>query len=262
MNNSNPLISIVMNCHNGSKFLNESLKSIFSQSFQNWELIFFDNFSSDNSREILQSYNDKRIKYYRSHKKVELYRARNLAVKKCLGEYICFLDTDDLWSNDKLERQLEFFKINNKTKILYSNYFVITNKEKKLKHKHNLPNGRISQKLLDNYCIGIVTVMIKKEIFDNYKFDENFDIIGDFDFFLRLSLKYEIGSIQQPLAFYRIHEKNLSKNLAIYLKEMLNWLKSNKINLQKSKLSLKGQQILYFKLKVKLFLKKYLLYDF
>ena len=110
---------------------------------------------------------------------------------------------------------------------MYSNYFVITNKRKKLKHKHNLPNGRISQKLLDNYCIGIVTVMIKKEIFDNYKFDENFDIIGDFDF-LRLSLKYEIGSIQQPLAFYRIHEKIYQKILPFILKRCLIGLKVTK----------------------------------
>ena len=89
----------------------------FSQSFQNWELIFFDNFSSDNSKEILLNYNDKRIKYFRSHEKVELYKARNLAIKKCQGDYVCFLDTDDLWSIDKLEKQLEFLKLTIKLKF-------------------------------------------------------------------------------------------------------------------------------------------------
>ena len=151
MSVSYPSISIIMNCHNGSKFLNESLNSILSQSFKNWELIFFDNFSSDNSKQILQSYKDKRIKYYRSSEKLELYKARNLAVKKCSGDYICFLDTDDLWLTDKLEKQLGFFKSNDKIKILYSNYFVLSNKQKKIKYSFNLPEGRISQKLLDNY---------------------------------------------------------------------------------------------------------------
>ena len=261
MSSSYPLISIIMNCHNGSKFLNESLNSVFSQSFKNWELIFFDNFSSDNSKEILLNYNDKRIKYFRSHEKVELYKARNLAIKKCQGDYVCFLDTDDLWSIDKLEKQLEFFKINDKIKILYTNYFIIEKNQKKIKYESSLPKGRIPQKLLDNYCIGIVTVMIKKDIFDTLKFDENYNIIGDFDFFFRLSLKNEIGVIQKPLAYYRVHENNLSKKLDIYLSEMHNWLKNNKKNLLNSKLSLRGQQILYLKLKIKLFFKKYLLYD-
>ena len=261
MNSSFPLVSIVMNCHNGSTFLNESLKSIFSQSYKNWELIFFDNFSSDNSKDVLDKYNDKRVKYFRTNEKLELYKARNLAIKKCSGEYICFLDTDDLWVIDKLERQLEFFKINSNLKIIYSNHFVLS-KKKKIKYSHNLPEGKISQKLLDNYCIGIATVMIKKEIFDKFKFDETFNIIGDFDLFFRISLDYQIGVIQKPLTFYRIHDKNLSKNLNVYLQEMKYWLKNNKQKLLNSKLSFKGQNILYLKLKIKLFLKKYLSYNF
>ena len=81
-------VSVIMNCHNGEKYLRRAIKSIFDQTYSNLEIIFFDNCSNDSSAKIVKSYDDKRIKYYRSHKKVELYRARNLAVKKCLGEYI------------------------------------------------------------------------------------------------------------------------------------------------------------------------------
>ena len=104
-----------------------------------------------------------------------------------------FLDTDDLWVIDKLEKQLDFFKINSNLKIIYSNHFILSKKQKKIKYSHILPEGKISQKLLDNYCIGIATVMIKKEIFDKFKFDETFNIIGDFDLFFRISLDYQIG---------------------------------------------------------------------
>ena len=88
-----------MNCHNGEKFLSESLSSILNQTYNNWEIIFFDNASNDKSREILKNYNDKRIKYFKNNKLVDLYKARNLAVDQCSGEYISFLDTDDLGNN-------------------------------------------------------------------------------------------------------------------------------------------------------------------
>ena len=119
---------------------------------------------------MLDKYSDKRVKYFRTNEKLELYKARNLAINKCSGEYICFLDTDDLWVIDKLEKQLDFFKINSNLKIIYSNHFILSKKQKKIKYSHILPEGKISQKLLDNYCIGIATVMIKKEIFDKFKF--------------------------------------------------------------------------------------------
>ena len=100
------LISVIMNCHNGETFLEESLKSLFAQSYENWELIFWDNLSTDNSKKILKKFNDKRIKYYLSDNFTNLYEARNLAIEKASGKYISFLDTDDLWTKDKLKKQL------------------------------------------------------------------------------------------------------------------------------------------------------------
>ena len=91
-----PLVSIIMNCHNGEKFLEQSLQSILKQSYQNWELIFWDNVSSDSSSKIIKRYKDLRIKYYLSKKFEKLYKARNSALEKTKGDYICFLDTDDI----------------------------------------------------------------------------------------------------------------------------------------------------------------------
>ncbi len=96
-----PLVSIIVNCFNGEKFLSQSIKTIFDQTYTNWEIIFWDNKSSDKSREIIKSFKDRRIKYFYSKKYNTLYKSRNLAIKKTKGDYICFLDTDDLWNKKK-----------------------------------------------------------------------------------------------------------------------------------------------------------------
>ena len=125
--NNKPIISIIMNCYNGEAFLNEAINSITKQTFENWELIFFDNNSIDKSEKIAKSFKDSRIKYFKSDRLLNLYDARNLAVKKTNGDYISFLDTDDMWTKDKLEKQINFIKKNSNYKILYSNYYVLNN---------------------------------------------------------------------------------------------------------------------------------------
>jgi len=103
---SAPLVSVLMNCFNGEKYLREAIDSIINQTYKNWEIIFIDNCSIDNSAEIAESYKDERIKYYRTRKNIPLYAARNIAIDKCNGEYIGFLDCDDIWLEDKLEKQI------------------------------------------------------------------------------------------------------------------------------------------------------------
>ena len=97
-----PLVSVIMNCYNGEKYLTEALSSLLIQNYGNWELIFWDNLSTDNSKKIFKSFNEKRFKYFLADKHTVLYEARNLAIKKTSGDYIAFLDTDDIWSKDKL----------------------------------------------------------------------------------------------------------------------------------------------------------------
>ena len=173
-----------MNCHNGEKFLIEAITSVLNQTYKNFELIFFNNFSSDKSEIIIKSINDDRIKYYSSNIFLELYSARNEAIKKAKGEYITFLDTDDLWENNKLDKQLEFFKNNLSTKILYTNYYIFRNsqKDKKLFLKKEKALRKITQDLLNSNKIGINTIMVKKIFLKKYNFKSDYSIIGDFDF--------------------------------------------------------------------------------
>lgn len=251
------LISIVINCHNGGQFLEECLNSIFNQTYQNWEIIFLDNVSNDNSIEILSKFSDKRIRYYKTDRLEDLYKARNLAVEKCNGKYVSFLDTDDMWSPEKLEKQINFLERNQKFKVVFSNYYFLKDNIKEIKHKKNLPTGLITQELLNNYSIGILTVLLERDIFTKIKFNDNYNIIGDFDFFIRLSQKSEIGSIQEPLASYRLHGDNFSLNkIDLYKKELEEWIRDNEKKLNLFKFSLYRQKILLFKLKIKYILRK------
>ena len=257
--NNKPIISIIMNCYNGEAFLNEAINSITKQTFENWELIFFDNNSIDKSEKIVKSFKDSRIKYFKSDRLLNLYDARNLAVKKTNGDYISFLDTDDMWTKDKLEKQINFIKKNSNYKILYSNYYVLKNNEKQIMYKNELPSGFITQKLLDFYGIGINTAFLDKSIFDQYNFKKDLNIIGDFDFFIKTSKKFEIGYISDPLTFYRIHENSFTKkNYKMYINELSNWIRENEKTLLKNNYSLKKQKFYVIKLKIKSFLERFL----
>ena len=110
-----PNISIIMNCFNGEKYLREAIDSIYAQTYSNWEIIFWDNASSDNSSRIANSY-DKKLKYYRSDKNTRLGEARVKALEKALGDYVAFLDVDDIFLPFMLEEQLNTF--NNSTEEL------------------------------------------------------------------------------------------------------------------------------------------------
>ena len=119
-----------MNCYNGEKFLSESIKSVLYQTFENWEIIFFDNYSNDKSISIAESFKDDRIKIFKSKTFLALYDARNKAVSKAKGKYICFLDTDDYWKKDKIEQQVKFLENNSGYSMVYSNFYINDKKKK------------------------------------------------------------------------------------------------------------------------------------
>ena len=126
-NNTQPLVSVIMNCYNGEKFLHESIKSVLSQTYQHWELIFWDNKSEDGSAKIFKSYSDKRFKYHLASEHTLLSEARNEAVKRSSGEFIAFLDTDDFWERDKLKLQIPLFK-DPELRVVYGNLFIVNEK--------------------------------------------------------------------------------------------------------------------------------------
>ncbi len=248
-----------MNCYNGEKYLKEAIRSVINQTYKNWEIIFWDNQSKDKSSQILKSFKDKRIKYYRSKSFSKLYKARNMAINKAKGKFVSFLDVDDFWINTKLEKQINLFQKEKNLILVYSNVFILNNSNKsfKLFTKDTLPSGKITQNLLSNYRMPVITTILKKSIFNKIKFKNNYEIIGDFDFFTKLSLKGLFGPIQEPLAYYRIHEKNVSKTkIDLFIKEFNLWIDENKNLTLFKKYNLKGVFLQIQMLKIKKYLLK------
>ena len=228
-----PLISIIINCLNGVKYLDKAIKSVLNQSYKNWEVIFFDNNSTDGSFLVLKKYKDKRIRYFKSKKTYPLYKARNLAIKKSKGALISFLDVDDWWVKSKLHKQVKVFLKDQTVDVLYSNIYIYNERKKtnKIFIKGKLSHGKLAQKLINKFEMPILSTIIKRSVFNKIKFDDRYSIIGDLDFFVRLSLIKNIAAIQEPLAYYRVHDSNLTKKRTdLNIKELESWVSEKSKN--------------------------------
>ena len=104
MDSNKPLVSVLMNCYNGGKYLSQALDSIIAQTYKNWEIVFIDNCSNDNSKHIALSYDN--VNYFKTEKNIPLGAARNFGLEKCTGQYVAFLDTDDIWMPNIIEKLL------------------------------------------------------------------------------------------------------------------------------------------------------------
>ena len=223
-----PTVSVIINCFDGEAFLRQAIESVMAQTFTNWEIIFWDNQSTDRSAEIIKKYKDPRIHYYYSPTHTMLYEARNYAVEMAKGEFLAFLDVDDWWLPNKLECQVKLF-MNPKVALVYGNYW-IRHEQKgncRLAYRKVLPAGEILGKLLHSYSVGLLTLMLRRSMLPSSKspFDSRYHIIGDFDLVLRLAANYQVACTQEPVAVYRIHQNNESiLNRGKQVEELERWV--------------------------------------
>ena len=206
-----PVVSVIMNCLNGSKYLKEAIDSVYAQTYKDWEIIFWDNASTDNSAEIAKIY-DGKLRYFRGDKTVPLYAARNFALQQVRGKYITFLDCDDMWLPQKLERQVELFEHDDKIGLVYSDFEVLEI-DGSIRSVHNLQPGReVFRQMLRHYNINIQTVMVSKQAVDSLVewFDDSLNFAGDTDLFLRIAHDWKVKYLPIATARYREHGENLS----------------------------------------------------
>ena len=213
MQSDQPLISILMNCYNGEAYLREALESVLAQTYQNWELIFWDNQSTDGSAEILKSYEEPRFRYFYAPRHTMLYEARNYALEQAQGEFISFLDVDDWWKPEKLEKQVPLFD-DSEVGIVSGN-FCFVNERKNTKRdwiNWSVPTGRVLNDLLSHCFVGLLTLMVRRSAIGqlDHPMDPRYHIIGDFDLVIRLAVNWKLDFISETVAFYRWHGKNES----------------------------------------------------
>jgi teichuronic acid biosynthesis glycosyltransferase TuaG len=209
----NDLISIVTPVYNTGSFLRETIQSVLSQTYPNWELIAVDDCSIDNSRKILQQMeaSDPRIKPIYLEQNQGAARARNIAVRESVGRYIAFLDSDDAWYPTKLETQLRIM-IENQHPITYASYKVIDANGKDTKKTVRAMHPLTLNDYMRNTVIGFSTAMIDRKFVGNFEF---YDIRMKQDFQLWINLLsrgFIAYNIDEILGEYRIHNKSLSAN--------------------------------------------------
>jgi len=212
---SKPLVSILVNCFNGEKFLSEAINSIINQSYSNWEVIFWDNQSTDSSADIFKSFQDKRLKYFLAPSHKNLAAARKEAMTKVLGEWVAILDTDDIWTHDKLEKQVHMITTTSQKKLglIYGKCIHFTDKDQYTVYKYSTfcPTGSIFDELLyGNSFISWPSVFFSMEAYRNVGgFNDDYPIATDYDLILKISTSYSFDYIPDTIAYYRIHEDNL-----------------------------------------------------
>lgn len=213
-------VSILMNCYNCRKYLKKAIDSVYAQVFQDWEIIFIDNCSTDNSKKLLLDYDDK-IKYYKIGKNIPLGSARNIGLMHCNGDYIAFLDTDDIWLPDKLEIQIKVMDDNLDYQVCYGGVIYIDKDDNYI--KKILPkarSGNVFAQQLVKFEINMLSSIVRNNI--KLKFNENMQFSPDFDTFMNLAASYNIFVIKKYLVKYRVLNDSLTSQ------KMDRWWKETK----------------------------------
>ena len=201
----NKLVSIITPSYNSEKFIKDCVDSVLSQTFQNWEMIIVDDCSNDNSKDIISvlSAKDERIKSIFLEENVGSAEARNIAIRQAKGKYIAFLDSDDIWNEDKLENQISFM---NEKDIAFSftSYQPIS-EDGKTKYSVIISPKKMSyHSYLKNTIIGCLTVIIDKEKTGDFQMP---DIRSSHDMALWLLIMkrgFSAYGLDENLAYYRI----------------------------------------------------------
>ncbi len=216
MTSYTPLVSIIINTHNSIEYLNAAIDSALQQTYPHVELIVYDNASVKDVKRITDQYKNK-LTYYRSDNFLTLGEARNNALKLAKGDLIDFLDADDLFLPNKLEKQVPLFE-DPTIGLVFSNseHFqeMDGNIFSTMSNNTPPPDGKIFGNLLKKYYISWDSAIFRKSVIGNDPvqwFNEQFNICTDYDLFLRVSYFHKIVYVDEILSKWRSHEHNWSK---------------------------------------------------
>ena len=212
----NPLISVIIPTYNSAEFITDALKSVFAQTFPDYEVIVIDDGSTDATADIVKSFPG--VKYLRQNHRGPA-AARNLGLSKSSSPLIAFLDADDQWMDDKLEIQTRYMNSHPDVGLLYSDLSTFDDDGVKTvsydSHHRKVYQGNVFDKLFLKNFIGTITVMVRKECFERAGyFNEEITRSTDWHQWLRIAYFYKVGYIDKPLAKYRWNKGSISYDSA------------------------------------------------
>lgn len=204
-------VSILMNCYNGQEYLKEAIDSVFLQEYENWEIVFVDNCSTDGSADIAKSYGEK-LKYFKTSNNVFLGAARNFGIEFCDGDYISFLDCDDVWLPEMLDKQVAAIESGDYA-LAYAGQLNIDADGLILNEEiPRFKRGNILNELLNQYDVPLVTAIIHRGKLkaSGLNFDPNVKGSEEYCLFMQLAVNYDFIVIPEALVKYRILSDSLT----------------------------------------------------
>lgn len=213
---NNKLVSIILPTYNRAYVLNRAIDSVMGQTFKDWELIIIDDNSKDNTEDFIKGINDKRIKYIKNIKNLGGAEARNVGIRIAQGSYIAFLDSDDEWLPQKLEKQVVVLDSKKDIGCVYVDFHT-ANFEKKQTYSPIKKEGYIYSELQRANFITLPSLMVRRECLESAGiFDKSLPRLQDWDLLLRLSLKYKISFIDEKLLNVFYSEDSITANRKSY----------------------------------------------
>lgn len=183
-------ISVIIPTYNRAYCIHDAVKSVLAQSYDDYEIIVVDDASTDNTQQVLNNFN---IQYHKLPANMGVSYARNFAIKRAKGEYLAFLDSDDVWEPNKLSEQINFMKEYNSKICQVGEIWIRNGKRVNPMKKHQKPSGEIFIPSLKLCLVSPSAVMIHQAVFSDIGlFDENLTVCEDYDLWLRASLKYKV----------------------------------------------------------------------
>ena len=217
-------VSVIIITYNRAELLRSAIKSILNQTFQDFELIVVDDASKDNTPGVVQSFSDRRIRYIRHETNKKEGGARNTGVENSKGEYIAFLDDDDEWMPDKLQRQVDLMDSSSLfVGGVYTGFLKIDRKTgKTLARRVPTKRGNIFHDMfIQNWVATPSTVLIRKACFEKVGlFDVSIPFGADYDMWTRISREFHFEYIRDALVNYYVHENRLSHDYELMIKGM------------------------------------------
>lgn len=223
-----PLVSIITPNYNCTSFIAETIESVLAQTYTNWEMIIVDDCSTDDSYQIALEYakKDSRIIVLKNENNSGAAISRNKAIELAKGDYFAFLDSDDLWLPEKLEKQLKFMQENN-CDFSFTEYDLIDENSKSLHKEVRIPKKLTYTKYLHHCYTGCLTVVYRKQIAENIR---SFLIKNNNDYGLFLQVVKKSNNsmgLQECLAHYRIRNASISRNKMKKIKPFFHLMHDN-----------------------------------
>jgi glycosyltransferase involved in cell wall biosynthesis len=224
-----PAVSVIMNVRNGAATLREAIDSVLAQTCDDWELIAWDDRSTDGSAAVIAEYRDPRIRYFLSTDDAPLGKARQDAIRHAAGEWIAFLDQDDIWLPAKLERQLAL--ADGGVGLIYGRTirFYPTGLQRDYDQAHEyklLPEGDIFTQLFTDSCfIAMSSAMFRRSAIEAIGgIPGEVRTIPDYYLYVAVARKFRTRAVQEPVCRYRMHPDSMSHNVAVEMHREVLWL--------------------------------------